>query len=250
MVLLTLGLGGLAPPPERRAVFSMLPADTALIVSVDVSSSVDDRRYALQMDGIAAALEDEAVIDTLLGGERGATLFTMITWSSRQRIDVPWIRVGTPAEARDLAARLRAMPRRTGDFTCISEMLRFLSDKVVPGIPASVARIVIDVSGDGSDNCNPVEPASAVRDALAAKAVTINGLPILEDREAATLEAWYRDNVIGGPGAFVLAARGYVDVGRAMRQKFLVEVSGAPIVRAPKQAAGGMRDRYRMLFHR
>ena len=64
-----------------------------------------------------------------------------------------------------------------------------------------------------------------VRYELVAEGVTINGLPILEGREADTLEGWYADNVIGGPFAFVLPANGYGDFARAIRRKFLVEIS-------------------------
>ena len=93
-------------------------------------------------------------------------------------------------------------------------------------VPAKATRTVIDVSGDGSDNCNPLEPTKAVRDELVGYNVTINGLPILEGKEAGTLEGWYKENVMGGGGAFVLPAEGFGDFGRAIRQKFVVEVSG------------------------
>ena len=199
--------------------------DTALIVSVDVSSSVDERRYQLQMQGIASALEDKAVIDAILNGPRGGILLSLVTWDDRPRVVMPWVRISSIQEALAAAARVRALPRQGGEFTCLSKMLRFLTDKVIPQIPASALRVVVDVSGDGSDNCNAEEPAAAVRDEMAARGTTINGLPILEGREAATLEDWYTQNVKGGPGAFILPADGYEDFGRAIRQKFVIEIS-------------------------
>lgn len=209
--------------------FSPLPpdegVDTALIVSVDVSGSVDERRYQLQMQGIAKALSDPAVIDALLNGARGGILFSMVTWGDRPQISVPWTRITNRAEAEAAAALVRRVPRQGGDFTCLGKMMRYVSDKIVPQIPVPAARIVLDVSGDGSDNCNPDEPVTAVRDELIETGVTVNGLPILEGREALTLEDWYKANVIGGPGAFVVPAEGYDDFGRAIRQKFVVEIS-------------------------
>lgn len=199
--------------------------DTALVVSVDVSSSVDERRYRLQLEGIATALEDRSVIDAILNGPRGGILLSLVTWDDRPRITMPWVRIASAADALAVAARIRAMPRQGGEFTCLSKMLRYLSDKVIPQIPTNALRVVVDVSGDGSDNCNEVEPTAAVRDEMAARGTVINGLPILEGREAATLEQWYTENVRGGPGSFVLPADGYEDFGRAIRQKFVIEIS-------------------------
>lgn len=202
--------------------------DTALVVSVDVSSSVDERRYRLQLEGIAAALEDPAVINAILAGPRSGILFSVVTWADRPKLSLPWMRIASRADAARAALMVRAMPRENGEFTCLANMLRFLADKIVPQIPERALKVVVDVSGDGSDNCNPEQAPAAVRDEMVARGVTINGLPILEGREAATLEGWYKANVMGGPGSFILAAQGYEDFGRAIRQKFVVEISAAP----------------------
>jgi len=99
---------------------------------------------------------------------------------------------------------------------------------VLTRMPVKSDRTVVDVSGDGHDNCNPPVPVDAVRDELVAGVVTINGLPILEGDEVLTLAPWYRDHVIGGAGAFLLPAAGFKDFGRAIRQKFITEVSSIP----------------------
>jgi len=222
--------------------------DTALIVSVDVSNSVDDARYKLQMEGIARALEDPGVIQAIIGGAKGGILFSMITWADQAKVNLPWTRITNAEEAKAAAMRVRALPRQGGEFTCMSRMMRFVSDKIVPQIPAKAAKVVLDVSGDGRDNCNEQEPVEQVRDELVSYGVTVNGLPILEGNEGegegpggvptqsylpaapgassgAPLEDWYRDHVKGGPGSFVLPANGYGDFGRAIRQKFVLEVS-------------------------
>lgn len=222
----TIAAAQYATAPEQAEV------DTALIVSVDVSNSVDEHRYKLQMEGIATALEDPTVQETILTGPRGGILFSMVTWADRPQVAVPWIRIKTKADAIAAAQRVRQVPRHGGEFTCMSRMMRFLSDKIVTQVPVKAARLVIDVSGDGSDNCNPEEPARKVRDELVEASAIVNGLPILEGREARTLAPWFVDNVMGGPGAFVLPAEGYGDFGRAIKQKFVLEISGAP-------AAGG-----------
>lgn len=212
------------PAPVAEA--SSAGVDTALIVSVDVSSSVDERRYQIQLEGIAAALEDQGVLDAILSGPRKSILFSVVTWADRPKLSLPWVRIASRQDALVAALKVRTMRREGGDFTCLSKMLRFVTDKIVPQIPERASKVVVDVSGDGSDNCNAEEPAKAVRDEMNARGTTINGLPILEGREAATLESWYRENVMGGPGSFILPAQGFEDFGRAIRQKFVVEVSG------------------------
>jgi len=200
--------------------------DTALIVSVDVSNSVDEGRYRLQMEGIAKALEDPEVLKAILNGPQGGILFSMVTWADKPKFALAWQRIASAADAAAVAAKVRALPRQTGEFTCVSGMLRSISDKVVPQIPAKALRTVVDVSGDGQENCNPDEPPASVRDELAASGVTVNGLPILEGDEGPALEGWYRENVMGGPGSFILPAHGFNDFGRAIRQKFMIEISG------------------------
>ena len=215
--------------------------DTALIVSVDVSNSVDEHRYKLQMEGIAKALEDPEVLKAILNGPQGGILFSMVTWADKPKLALPWQRIASAADAAATAAKVRALPRQNGEFTCVSGMLRSIADKVVSQIPAKALRIVVDVSGDGSENCNPEEPPAMVRDELAATGVTVNGLPILEGDEGPTLEQWYRDNVMGGPGSFILPANGFGDFGRAIRQKFMIEISGRPLPVKEARAPAGHR---------
>jgi Protein of unknown function (DUF1194) len=247
----------IAPPAaaEEAAV------DTALIVSVDVSNSVDSDRYKLQMEGIAKALEDPGVIDAIASGPNGGILFSMMTWSDRPFFTLPWVRIASKADALALAQRVRKLPLQGGEFTCMTRMLRSVNDKVIPQIPAKALRVVVDVSGDGPDNCNADEPIEKVRDELVANGVTINGLPILEGANAGGaggppaavvtpnasaavqmptgLEDWYKSHVQGGPSSFVLAANGYGDFARAIRQKFVIEISGV----APPQRFGGLQQR-------
>jgi hypothetical protein len=200
------------------------PVDTALVLAVDVSGSVDGERYRLQMEGIAAAFEDAAVQRAILSGPREAMLITLVQWSDKPRLAIPWTRIARRADAEAFAARVRALPRQAAEFTCMAEMLRFVYDKVLPRTPGPASRSVVDVSGDGRDNCN-TDRVGGLRDALVATDVTINGLPILEGREAAGLAEWYREEVIGGAGAFLLPAEGFADFARAIRQKFITEIS-------------------------
>ena len=224
-VLFALALALCAP---RAVVAQDLPeVDTALVISVDVSNSVDATRYQLQLEGIAKALEDEAVIEAILTGGRGSILISLVMWADRPKIMIPWSKIASKDDSLAIAQQVRRLPREGGEFTCLSGMMRMIADKVVTQIPAQANRIVVDVSGDGKDNCNREEPVDAVRDELVASGVIINGLPILEG-DGPELEGWYRDYVVGGTGAFVLPAKGFSDFGNAIRQKFVIEISGTP----------------------
>ncbi|MGE5266337.1 MAG: DUF1194 domain-containing protein [Deltaproteobacteria bacterium] len=225
-VVLTLALSLLVPSVGRAQ--DQPEVDTALVISVDVSNSVDAVRYQLQLEGIAKALEDESVIEAILTGGRGGILISLVMWADKPKISIPWTRISSKEEALAVAQQVRRLPREGGEFTCLAGMMRMIADKVVTQIPARANRIVIDVSGDGKDNCNREEPVEAVRDELVASGVIINGLPILEGDDGPTLEGWYRDYVVGGTGAFVLPAKGFQDFGNAIRQKFVIEISGRP----------------------
>ena len=239
------------------------PVDTALIVSVDVSGSVNEGRYELQMNGIAKALEDPEVIAAMLSGPRASTMFTMVEWSERPVAAIPWTRIARREDALALAARVRRTPRPQGEFTCVAHMMRFVSDLVLPTLPVRAQRVVMDVSGDGVDNCDDDPAAAQMRDMLVATGMTINGLPINEGDPAQpvgggsyrapgrpfqprtfkvkTLEPWYRKNVIGGPDAFLISAHGYGDFDRAIKEKFALEISAGPPVRARFAATGAAR---------
>lgn len=239
--------------------------DTALIVAVDVSQSVDEERYRLQMEGVAQALEDPSVIAAITGGARGGILLSMIAWSDQANYVVGWRRIASRQDAFDVAASLRELPLQSGEFTCMARMLRTIAVRIIPSIPIPATRIVVDISGDGIDNCSDYDELHLERDKVIFAGATINGLPIIvagendivgggayrapgyglrelsaqPDHDTTTLDKWFQDHVIGGPGMFLLVANGYADFGRAMRQKFVTEISGfQPPEFAEQQAAG------------
>jgi len=221
--LLALGLITASPAMAQSTVDHV---DVALVLAVDVSGSVDDNRFSLQMEGIARAFEDREVQNTILSGQYGALLVTLVNWSQKPQIAVPWRVIASPADAMAFAADVRRAPRRAEDFTCMSLMMQVVGEKVLPLMPMPADRTVVDVSGDGRDNCNPRTTVDNIRDGMVADRVTINGLPIKAGREAETIAPWYEQHVIGGAAAFLLPANGYEDFGRAIRQKFIIEISG------------------------
>lgn len=231
----------------RLAVLLALPAapaaaqaervDLALVLAVDVSESVDAARYTLQMNGLAAALEAQEVQASILSGPHQSMLIALVQWSNRPALSLPWTLLTSAGEVQRFAARIRHLRRASNGFTCMSAALRTIADKLLTQLPVPAERVVVDVSGDGRENCNPVEVVDRVRDELADNGVTINGLPILEGNEAATLEAWYRDHLIGGPNAFLVPAESFDDFDRAIRRKFVTEISLTPRAGPMREAA-------------
>jgi hypothetical protein len=199
--------------------------DTALVLAVDVSGSVNDERFALQMEGIAKAFEDPQVQRSIFSGPHRAMFVTLVQWSDKAAVSIPWNLIASQEDAVGFADALRKTPRRGAEFTCMSRALQLIEDKVLPFLPMPANRTVVDISSDGHDNCNLSPPVDALRDTLVAAGVTINGLPILEGEEAATLAEWYRNHVIGGTSAFIVPAHGYGDFERALRRKFVTEIS-------------------------
>lgn len=202
--------------------------DVALVLAVDVSESVDSSRFTLQMAGIAAAFEAPEVQGAVLAGSHHAMLIALVQWSNHPNLSIPWTLLTSPADVHAFAAQVRRLRRTEKGFTCMSVALRSIADKLLTQMPVPADRIVVDVSGDGAENCNPRETTDEVRDDLVSTGVTVNGLPILEGDEAETLEAWYRAHVIGGDGSFLVPAHGFEDFERAMHRKFVTEVSGMP----------------------
>lgn len=222
------------PPVAARAAERV---DVALVLAVDVSESVDSARFTLQMAGIAAAFEAPEVQRAVLAGPNHAMLIALVQWSNHPSLSVPWTLLTSPDDVRLFAAHVRRLRRTEKGFTCMSVALRSIADKLLTQLPVPANRMVVDVSGDGAENCNPREPVDAVRDDLVAAGATVNGLPILEGDEAETLEAWYRAHVIGGDASFLIPAHGFDDFERAMRRKFVTEISGGP-EQAAAQFAG------------
>lgn len=200
------------------------------------------------MEGIAEALEDPSVVGAITGNP-GGILFAMVTWADRADLAVGWRRIASRTDAASVVAQVRATLRQAGEFTCLGQMFRTVTARVLPALPVPADRMVVDVSGDGIDNRTDADSLADAHQSLLATGATVNGLPILVPgendvvgtgayrapgygllptpllQERTGLEQWYRAHVIGGPVAFLLAAAGYGDFSRALRRKFVTEIS-------------------------
>jgi hypothetical protein len=211
-----------------------VPVDVELILAVDVSRSIDEEEAKLQRQGYLAALTDKEVVAAIRNGPVGRIALTYIEWAGvmYQRTIIPWTVVGDMASATAFAAHLASSPIVAENWTSISAALDhtalLFDDNGFEG-----TRLVIDVSGDGRNNQG--RPAADARDAAVRKGIIINGLPIMNDRlnvgrpPEKDLDLYYRDNVIGGPGAFLIVAENFAHFAQAIRSKMMREISGDPV---------------------
>ena len=204
--------------------------DLLLVLAVDVSRSIDEEEARLQREGYRAAMADPRVLAAIRGGALGAIAVAYVEWAnfSYQQLVLPWTRIAGPAEAAAWADRLGESPRQSVSWTSISGALAF-SHQVLLQAPYEGTRRVVDVSGDGINNNGP--PPEPERDRLAAEGITINGLPIVNDRPnfgvspGPGLADYYGRAVIGGPGAFLIVAADFDSFGDAIRRKLIQEIA-------------------------
>ena len=210
-------------------------ADVALVLTIDVSGSINDDRFKLQREGIAAALESDDFSAAIAGGVNQTIEIAVIEWAEEQRVVLPWTVIHEHGELAAMAERLRRAGRswvhtKTDPAGGIAAAEHLLASQ-----PLVAERQVIDVSGDGRQNTGELSAADA-RDAAASHGITLNGLPITSGDDP-DVDGWYRANVIGGPGAFLVVANGYDAFAEAFRQKLRLEVVGRATDRNPAIAS-------------
>jgi hypothetical protein len=201
-----------------------------LILAADVSGSVNTTRYKTQQDGYLEALGDSRVLNVIRDLDPPVLAVTFMAWAREQEVMVPWTRV-QDARSMDLFRnRLKEAQRpQVGINTLISRALLFcnrLFDKEFTG-----GRKVIDVSGDGDDN-QGIVGLREVRDAVVARGVVINGLPIIvkppeyifPPQPPEGLDVYYRNHVVGGEGHVTIESIGFDNFKQAILQKLLLEI--------------------------
>ena len=211
--------------------------DLLLVLAADISRSVDDKKFRLQRDGYAAAIVDPRVVRAMQAGAFGHIAICYMEWASDQdqKVVVDWTRVGSQGEAKDVADRIRDAPRSFMGRTAIGAAIDY-SMNLLARSPFGAPRQIIDVSGDGTNNSG--RDVTLARDAAIERGVIINGLVILSEIPLPTnpmhthppggLTAYYENNVIGGPGAFVLEAQNFESFGQMLIQKLIKEIAGLP----------------------
>ena len=220
------------------ATLACLPAraveyvDLELVLAIDVSRSIDAAEADMQRQGYIAALTDPKVIGAIRSGILGRIAVTYIEWagSYHKSVVVGWQMIDGEATAHAFAAALAETPVSRERFTSITRAIEFalplFGDNGFEG-----TRRVIDVSGDGPNNTGGL--VTYARDGAVAAGITINGLPIINDRDRwrgipslKELDLYYTNCVIGGPGAFIVVAEDFHSFADAIRRKLVLEIAG------------------------
>lgn len=197
----------------------------ALLLAIDVSSSVDANEDALQRGGLAAALIAPEVQQAFFSAPHPVAL-AVYEWSGRynQQILLNWRLIDSPAQLFDVAAIIARSKRGHDDYpTSMGYALGYGANLFARG-PDCLFR-TIDMAGDGENN-DGFGPSIAYAEFPFA-GVTVNGLVV----NAADFEGevdlldYYRNQVLRGPGAFLEVAQGFGDYERAMRRKLERELS-------------------------
>ena len=208
--------------------------DVALVLVTDVSRSIDDSEFALEKQGYAAAFTNPAVARAIRGGLLGriAVAYLEFAGDVQTRVVVDWTVIRDAATAADFAARLTAAPRSFQGRTAIGNGIDLAVRTLADSGPAATRR-VIDVCGDGTNNAG--RDVAAARDDAVRAGIVINGLAIINDHPVSWtfdhvqppggLPNYYRENVAGGPGSFVLEIHDFRTFGEAMTRKLVTEIA-------------------------
>ncbi len=208
--------------------------DLTLVLVSDVSRSIDDAEFKLEKDGYAAAITSHQVIDAIQSGSIGAIAVSYVEFASsfEVRTVLDWSVIRDEASAQAFVDRLVTAPRSFWGRTAISAGI----DRGVQLLAESgfeTSRRVIDVCGDGTNNAG--RDVTESRDDAMKAGITINGLAIINDHPVSWTYAhvqppgglpnYYRENVIGGPGSFVLEVHDFQTFGEAMTRKLVTEIA-------------------------
>jgi hypothetical protein len=208
--------------------------DLLLVLSSDVSRSIDAQKFKLQRDGYAAAIASPRVLQAIRSGALGRIAISFVEWSgvNAQKIVIDWTVIRDEVTARDFSAQVVEAPRSFADRTSISGGIDFAMAQFERA-PYHSSRRTIDISGDGTNNSG--RDVVDARDEALAKGVTINGLVILSERPMSWnadhtnppggLDNYYRNNVVGGPGSFVMVAEDFNSFGQAIINKLIAEIA-------------------------
>ena len=230
VVGLALGIAALAGPAAGQSETDGIEVDVELVLAADISSSMDMGERYLQRRGHAEALRHPDVLRAIRAGLHGRIAVTYFEWSDpyMQRVVLPWTVVEDVASAEAAALMIDAAPPLGGIRTSISGALDrarvMLAENGYSGL-----RRIIDIAGDEPNNAG--RPLADGRADVLAEGITINALAIVlraspQSLDATTLDRYFADALIGGPGAFVMTVRHSDHLVEAIRRKLVLEIAG------------------------
>lgn len=209
--------------------------DVAIVLVSDVSRSITEPEYALQKEGYVAAFNSDKVINAIRGGALGVIAVAYVEFAGVQEVKtvLDWTVIRDHASSKAFAARLASEPRRYAGRTAIGTGIDHGAQMLAES-GVNPTRRVIDVCGDGTSNSG--REVTEARDDAVGQGIIINALAIINETPFPWAQAhvnppgglvnYFRENVVGGPGAFVLEVRDLSRFGEAMTRKLVLEIAG------------------------
>ncbi len=227
IILLFLALGFTKPATSQSFSAVDLNVDLELILAIDCSYSVDQSEYDLQMEGIAYALRSVEVGEAIKIGRYQRIGVTLVQWSgtANQTVILPWSVLGSRASLEEIATEIEQLPRIVPVGSTSISALIAKSMHLFKTSPFQTNRRVLDISGDGRNNDGV--PPHFLRDVAIDRGISINGLAIVN--EIPSLHHYFRNEIVGGYGSFVIKAESYGDYKRAILEKLIREIGNLPI---------------------
>ena len=218
--------------------------DVALVLVTDVSRSIDDSEFKLEKHGYASAFVNQKVLEAIQGGPTGRIAVAYVEFASsfEVRTVLDWTVIRDRASAQAFISSLAAAPRSFWGRTSISAGMDH-AVQLLTETRLNATRHVIDVCGDGTNNAG--REITEARDDAVKSGITVNGLAIINDHPVSWtfahvqppggLANYYRENVTGGPGSFVVEVHDFSTFGEAMTRKLIEEIASGP--ETPKHAS-------------
>jgi hypothetical protein len=208
------------PEPQPPVAPAPQPVDLELVLLVDASASITTGALDFQLRGHAAAFRDEKVKAAVAAGPGIAVTVARFDGPHSLKVLLPWRRLASAADTDAFAEAVLAAPagQEAGSTAIGSAVLDALD--LFKGSGFDSPRQTIDIVSNGFSNAG-LDPTLA-RDAAEAAHVTVNALVILDEYD--WLEGYYRQQVIGGIGAFVRTAEGRDSFIQALIAKLIDEI--------------------------
>lgn len=222
--------GSLAGGVTAAAHADDLRTDVNIVTALDVSDSIDAQSTRIEIEGMAQAILAPEILQAIRAGRYGRVGFAIFAWHEGAYPElVSWTLVGDDRDARAVSERLRNVtpadfgvsvdrmvePRMTDLSGAIDHAAVLLLTA-----PFATDRMVLNVIGNGWDNVG--EGPIYARDRLVGEGGTINGVILGEDP---VLADYFRQNVIGGRGAFLITVRDKSAITDVLARKFLRDVA-------------------------
>jgi uncharacterized protein DUF1194 len=225
-------IGASALLPGSAGAADSIVTDANLVTGLDISDSVSAEYLRLELEGMAHAISSPEFLAAVQAGQSGRIGFAVFAWHHNQFPQVvSWTLIASEQDARTVARAIEARllvdvegeGRRSevfyaGRLTDLSQAIDHAA-LMLQTAPYAARRAVINIIGNGEDNVG--EDAQAARDRAVEKGIIVNGVVLGTD--PAMLD-YYRREIVGGPGAFVMWASNIAVMSDVMARKFQSDI--------------------------